>query len=85
MYFVNAEVAEVATRTLAEIVGGVMEVSKASTTSAASATPVQKATGSFYIGDSDEQEASGTTLKFLPPKRQPQLTKLRTHLRAIKI
>ena len=59
MYFASTEVAEVAACTLAELTGGVMEVARASTKSGVSA-PSSSVGGAFYIGDSDEQEASGT-------------------------
>ena len=48
-YFVNADVAEVATCALAEFMGGAMEVSKTPTTSGASAAPAQNTGGNFYI------------------------------------
>ena len=52
--------AEVAVCTLAQIMGGVMEVSKTSTTSTASVACAQDPGISFYIGDSAAPEVSRT-------------------------
>ena len=56
VYFVNAELAEAATRHLAELMGGVMDASKSLKAETSSAAPAQRAGATFFIGDSDAQE-----------------------------
>ena len=61
VYFINAEVAETASRCLAELMGGVMDVSKSLKAETSSAAPVQSAGATFFIGDSDAQEQQETS------------------------
>ena len=56
MCILLAEVAEAAARTLAELVGGVMDVSKSSKAETSPTAPAQSAGVTFFIGDSDAQE-----------------------------
>ena len=57
----SAEVAEAAARSLAELMGGAIHVSKSSKTETSSTTHVQGAGTAFLIGDSDAQEEQEAT------------------------
>ena len=63
VYFANAEVAEAASRHLAELMGGVMDVSKSATDRLTPAVPVQSVGATFFMGDSVTQEGQGASTK----------------------
>ena len=55
----NEKVAEAAARSLAELMGGVVEASKSSKAATSSVTPVQGTGTTFFIGDLDAQDEQG--------------------------
>ena len=62
VFFLNTQVAEAAARSLAELMGGVMEVSKSSKAETSSTTSAKGAGTSFFIGDSDAPDEQETTM-----------------------
>ena len=84
VYFVNAEVAEAAARSLAELMGGVMDVSKSSKAETSSTTPAQGTGTAFSLAILMHRESKRHLQVALIPMHQsatPALSQLKEILR----